>query len=311
MTDPDAPAGQRRASSTHVISITPFDEDGRVDEPALRAHLRRMAAAGVGVYLGGGGSGEGFTLSPEEARFVLEIGADEIGGQVPVRSMGIEPRTATQMIEYVEMSRQAGVDAAQIYSLEPGHGHRPSPAEVEAYLTEVVDSTTFPCVISTHQSVGYRIDVALLADLVARHDHVIGVNCSHQDVGYLAALVDALDGRADVHVGGPLQALTALALGAQGFLSSEANLAPVLCSTVIAAHRAGDLEEAFGAFGVLARLSGRLYGNGGIRATKAVLNRLGLPGGIVRAPQLLADDATVDRLVAWITEQGLPATEGW
>ena len=48
--------------SVFVISITPFDAEGRLDEPGLRAHLDRMADAGVGVYLGGGGSGEGFTL---------------------------------------------------------------------------------------------------------------------------------------------------------------------------------------------------------------------------------------------------------
>ena len=38
--------------STFVISITPFDAAGRIDEPGMRAHLRRMVAAGIGVYIG-------------------------------------------------------------------------------------------------------------------------------------------------------------------------------------------------------------------------------------------------------------------
>ena len=54
----------------------------------IRRHLRRMAAAGVGVYLGGGGSGEGYVLAPEEARRLLAIGVEELKGKVPVRVDG-------------------------------------------------------------------------------------------------------------------------------------------------------------------------------------------------------------------------------
>ena len=59
------------------------------------------------------------------------------------------------------------------------------------------------------------------------------------------------------------------------------------------------------------RLSGLLYGRGGIRATKAVLDRLGLPGGTVRPPQLTVDDAVVDEIVAHLEAAGIPALEGW
>jgi len=65
------------------------------------------------------------------------------------------------------------------------------------------------------------------------------------------------------------------------------------------------------AFGRVARLSMALYGAGGIRATKAVLQRLGLPGGFVRKPQLPVADATVDDLVRVIGELQLAAVEGW
>ena len=298
-------------SSVFVISITPFDDEGRLDDAALRAHLDRMADAGVGVYLGGGGSGEGFTLTPDEARRVLEIGVDQVAGRVPVRAMGIEPRTADQMIAYLDVAAAAGVDAAQIYSLDPGHGHRPTPEEVERYLRAVLDATDLPCVVSSHQSVGYKVRPALLAELADEHEHLVGVNCSHGDVGALVALCDTVGGRLSIHVGGPMQGLTALSLGAQGSLSSESNLAPRLCASVIDAHRRGDLAGALDAFGQVVRLSGLLYGHGGIRATKAVLDRLGLPGGTVRLPQLTVSDEVVDAVVAHLEAAGIPAIEGW
>ncbi len=52
-----------------------------------------------------------------------------------------------------------------------------------------------------------------------------------------------------------------------------------------------------------------LYGAGGIRATKAVLNRLGLPGGYPRKPQLPVTDATVDDLMRVIEDLGIAELE--
>lgn len=300
-----------RPPSAHVVSITPFAEDQSLDEPALRAHLRRLADAGIGVYVGGGGSGEGYTLSDAERRRVVEVAVDELKGRVPVRSMGVEPRTAAEMIDHLAMVAAAGVDAAQIYSLDVGHGHRPTEAAVDGYFHEVLEAAEVPTVLSTHQSVGYRIPVELLARLVDRYDHVVGVNCSHQDLGYLAALVDAVGERVEVHVGGPHQALTAFALGADGFLCSEGNLAPRLAQSVVEHRRAGDVDGLLAAFGRLVRLATLLYGNGGILATKAVLGRFGRPGGVPRKPHLPVDRELAASLAAEVEKLAIPDTEGW
>jgi 4-hydroxy-tetrahydrodipicolinate synthase len=284
-------------ASAFVISITPFGTDGSFDEDGIRSHLRRMANAGIGVYLGGGGSGEGYALSDQEARRLLEIGVDEVRGQVPVRSMGKEPRTAREMVEFVAMAKDAGVDATQIYSLDQGHGHRPTRDEIQTYFEDVLSAIDLPAIISTHQSVGYQVPVEMLADFVEYYD-VIGINCSHQDMSYLARIVDAVGAKASVHVGGPHHALTAWSLGATGYLSSEANFAPELCMSVVEAYRTGDAGALATSFGKLLRISAAFYGAGGIRATKAALTRLGLAGGSPRKPQLPVSDQTVDELIA-------------
>jgi 4-hydroxy-tetrahydrodipicolinate synthase len=300
-----------RPTSAFVISITPFDEQGRLDEDALGAHLRRMAAAGIGVYVGGGGSGEGFTLNDTEARRVLEIGVEELQGRVAVRSMGVEPRMAEQMVDFAEMAAAVGVDATQIYSLDQGHGHRPTLEEIETYFTDILSQVSLPVALSTHQSVGYVIPVDMIEHLVSRYDRIIGVNCSHGDLSYLTAIIDAVGERVDIHVGGPVQTLTALSLGAQGFLSSEANLAPRLCMSVLQRCAAGDGAGMMEAFGKLVRLSQVLYAAGGIRATKAVLNDLGLPGGYPRKPQLPISKETLVRVRSVVDDLGLADIEEW
>ncbi len=292
-------------ASTFVISITPFTATGGFDEAGIRRHLRRMAAAGVGVYLGGGGSGEGYVLTSEEARRLLEIGVEELEGKVPVRAMGCEPRTAAEMVEYVAVAKQAGVEATQIYSLDPGHGHRPNRQEMQAYFEEILSSIELPAILSTHQSVGYKVPVEMLVSFAERYEHLIGINCTHQDTMYLAEIVDALGDRLDVHVGGPQQALVAWSLGATGFLSSEANFSPELCMDVVRAYREGDATALTASFGKLLRLFAAMYGAGGIRATKGVLDRLGFAGGIPRKPQLPISSDVIDRLVAFTRELGV------
>jgi 4-hydroxy-tetrahydrodipicolinate synthase len=292
-------------ASTFVISITPFTTDGSFDVSGIRRHLRRMADAGVGVYLGGGGSGEGYVLSASEAQRLLEIGVEELKGRVPVRSMGTEPRSAAEMIDYVRVAGACGVDASQIYSLDAGHGHRPTRPEIQAYFDDILSAIDVPSVVSTHQSVGYSVPVEMLAGFVDTYPHVIGINVTNQDLGYVADVIDAVGHRVDVHVGGPAQALTAWSLGATGFLSSEANLAPELCMAVVEAYRKSDAEALSTNFGKLLRLYRALYSAGGIRATKCVLDRLGLAGGIPRKPQLPIAAAKVDELLGLIEELGI------
>lgn len=300
-----------QTSSTFVISITPFTEHGTLDEDAFRLHLRRMAAGGVGVYVGGGGSGEGYTLDEAETERVVQIAVEELQGKVPVRAMGVEPRLAGDMIRYIHLADSLGVEACQVYSLDQGHGHRPNEQEVEAYFTDILSAVSSPCVISTHQSVGYQVRAPLLQRLVERFDHVIGINCSHQDHGYLARIIDAVGDRVTVHVGGPAQGLLNLSLGGQGFLTSEANLAPALCASVTSAYDAGDMATMFSSFAKVVRLSDMLYRNGGIRVTKAVLNSLGLPGGYPRRPQLPVSDQVLASVRSAVDQLDLAGIEGW
>jgi 4-hydroxy-tetrahydrodipicolinate synthase len=294
-----------------AISITPFLEDGSIDEPAVRQHLQRLGRAGIGVYVGGGGSGEGYTLSFDETERLLHIAVEELKGVTSVRAMGVEPRTARQMIDFLHMAARTGVDAAQIYSLDVGHGHVPTPKELDVYFDEVLSNCAMPLVMSTHQSVGYVIPAPVIVALYERYPQLIGLNISHQDPNYLRTLIDALDSRVDICVGGPHLAPLAMALGGQGYLSSEGNLAPKLCMAVIAAAKAGDNALYLELWGKLMRLFMALYGNGGIRVTKAVLNEVGLAGGYPRKPRLPVEPDALARAMAVVEETGIAAIEGW
>jgi 4-hydroxy-tetrahydrodipicolinate synthase len=289
---------RRGSPSAYVISITPFEPDGEVDWGATRAHWQRLKDAGIGVYVGGGGSGEGHALLDAEVDTLLEMAAAELVGAVPTRAMGVEPRTAKQMIEFGRRVKGYGLDAMQVYSLDMGHLGIPRPAEQERYFTEVLEQVDMPAVISTHFSVGYMVPVDLLCKLCDAYPSVIGINCSiGQDFTYLVRLLDEVPPHVEVHVGGPMHTMSALAMGGTGFLSSEGNLVPQLAQSIVDHYAAGECVEAADAYAkllqVFTMLSSRV-------AVKAILQVLGLPGGEPRLPRMLL--ATEDDTAAAIAK---------
>lgn len=291
---------RRGSPSTYVISITPFDESGDVDWAATRAHFARLRTAGVGVYVGGGGSGEGHALLPDEVERLLALAADQLHGTVPTRAMGVEPRTAREMIDFGRRVDAAGLDTMQVYSLDMGHLGIPRPPELERYFSAVLDAVELRCVLSTHFSVGYLVPVDLLVALCERYPQVVGVNCSisGSDFPYLVRLLDELPERIEVHVGGPMHTLSALAMGGTGFLSSEGNLVPQLVQSLVTSYAAGDHAASVLAYTQVMRVSALLTSR---VAVKSILRALDLPGGYPRPPRMFVGDeldprATVDAL---------------
>jgi 4-hydroxy-tetrahydrodipicolinate synthase len=298
------------APSTLVISLTPFDEHDRLDVDALRGHLRRLRDAGIGVYVGGGGSGEGYTLTPAETFTVLRTAAEELNGHVPARAMGVEPRSAKEMLELAAVVADAGLDSMQVYSLDTGHGRMPRPDELETYFCDILDHLPVKAVLSTHQSVGYWLQIDALRRLVDRYDNIIGINVTNPDISYLIRVIDAVGDRIEIHVGGAMQGLTALALGANGFLTSEGNLAPKLTQSVVDRWVAGDLTGAADAFARVLRLFAAMSGVGGVSGTKAALNQLGLPGGYPRKPRLAVPPEWDARIHDILVEHDIRGVEG-
>src|SRR5947207_15209151 len=64
--------------------VTPFRRDGSLDEPALRALIKRQIEAGVDFLVPCGTTGESPTLTHEEHLRVVKITVELAKGKVPV-----------------------------------------------------------------------------------------------------------------------------------------------------------------------------------------------------------------------------------
>ena len=272
--------------STFCCSVTPFDEKGRMDLEAAEAHFARVADAGVNLYVGGSSPGEGYSFSEQEMKDLLKVAVKAAGGKVSVRAMGVEPRHAEQMKAFLKLAADTGVDACQIYSLDVGHGWKPGPAELETYFRAALDACPLPAIISSHAFMGYNAPIAMLEKLAGEYDNLIGVNLTTPDYLHLTEAIARLLPRLAIHVGGPMNTLTALALGANGFLSSESAIVPKLCQSVIAHWAAGRLQDAFTAYGDVMAIMVALNTIPGasVRRLKGAQRLLGRPGSYLRGP---------------------------
>ncbi|HEV8297346.1 MAG TPA: dihydrodipicolinate synthase family protein [Acidimicrobiales bacterium] len=267
-----------------ICTITCFDEDGELDLGAMRDHLERIGRTGLGAYIGTASPGEGHSLSLDETAAFYKLAAETLKGRAPVRGMGVEPRHANELMNRVRIAADAGLDAMQIYSVDMGHGNLPTQAELERYYRVPLEADLLPMVISAHQFSGYLPSLDVVDRLVSDYPHLIGFNVT-SDLAYLGRIIDVVDDRVDIHVGGPMQALSVLAMGGQGFLCTEGNFAPKLVASVISAHLAGDLAARDAAYaGVMRFFALNRWPGGSVRFTKAVMKLLGLEGHHLRPP---------------------------
>ena len=288
-----ASASVKASLSTFCCIVTPFDDKGRLDEEAAAAHFSRVADAGVALYVGGSSPGEGYSFSEAEMTRLLKIAVASAGGRVPVRAMGVEPRHAEQMKAFLRLAADTGVDACQIYSLDVGHGWKPGPRELEAYFRASLDACPLPAIVSSHAFMGYNIPIETLERLANDYDNLIGVNLTTPDLFHLTEAIARLRPRLEIHVGGPMNTLTALALGANGFLSSEAVLVPRLCRSIISHWEADELEQAFTAYGSVMALMVALASVPGasVRRLKGAMRLLGYGGSYLRGPYAPIEDS--------------------
>ncbi|HUP71868.1 MAG TPA: dihydrodipicolinate synthase family protein [Acidimicrobiales bacterium] len=278
--------------------VTPMDGQGRLDEAGIRAHLRRQIEAGVGVYLGSGGSGEGHALTIDELGRLYRIGVDECKGKVPVYCNPPEARSANEMLDKSRQAIDAGADLVQFYQLDAGHGRMPVLAEQELYFRDLLEAIDHPVGISIHLAAGYLAPCALVTKLCLEYPQIRLVNIPFgPTMNYLVQLRDGVPDTIKIYVG-MHNILSGLAMGAWGAQVTETNQIPHLCQAMIDEFVAGDIARAAETYAHVLRVTDVIDSGRRVSADgpKAALKALGFDVGLPRHPRVPVDDATVEQM---------------
>jgi 4-hydroxy-tetrahydrodipicolinate synthase len=291
--------------------VTPMDQDGNLDEEGIRAHCRRMIDAGVGVYLGSGGSGEGHSMDVDELGRLYEIGVSECKGKVPVYCNPPESRSAAEMQRKTDAAIAAGADLVQFYQLDAGHGRQPVLAEQERYFRDLLEGTDHPVGLSIHLAVGYLAPSSLVTRLCADYPQIKVVNIPFgPTMNYLVQLRDTIRDDIKIYVG-MHNVLCGLMMGAWGAQVTEPNQIPHLCQSIIDHYVAGDLDQAAEAYAHVLRVTDVIQLGRSVSADgpKAALKAMGYDVGPPRPPRVPVDDATIERMAKAFEQLGTARLE--
>jgi dihydrodipicolinate synthase/N-acetylneuraminate lyase len=220
--------------------VTPTDDDGQLDEYALRELVDRLIAAGVAGLVPCGSTGEFAALSIAERRRITEVVAEAADRRVHV----IPHTGAMRTADTLELSLHAQSVGASAVMVIPPYYEPPPFADVVALFVRISESVDLPIVYyNIPDASGLTVTAAQIGVLsdVAR---VRFVKNSSGDADLLQELIHTVPG-IDVWNGWDTLTLFALLGGTKAVIWGVANVVPELCVELFnAAHYERDLSKA-------------------------------------------------------------------
>ena len=269
--------------------VTPFQDDGTVDHPALAALTARLRGQGVSGFVACGSTGEAAALDKDEQRAVLETVLEAAQG-LPV-AMGLSGSHLGHVL--------AGVQELARYPLAgllvpAPHYIRPSQQGVLHWFTAIADASHAPLIV---YDIPYRTGATLSTETLlalAAHPRVQAIKDCGGDAAKMQALI--ADGRLAVLAGEDAQMFATLALGGTGAIAASAHWQTPRFVELMALLRAGDLPGARYAWQALQPWVAACFAEPNPGPLKALLARDGEMRNRLRAPMMAASPAMEARL---------------
>jgi 4-hydroxy-tetrahydrodipicolinate synthase len=256
--------------------ITPFGEDGSVDEDTFVSLLHYLAEHGSDGFVVCGTTGEAATLGDDEHLRVIELAVQERPKGVTIIA-GTGSNDTAHAVHMTERATEIGVDAT--LSVTPYY-NRPNRRGIRAHYEAVAQATDKPIVLYNIPS---RTATNMPPDLLSELAQIANVTGVKQANGDELAPIDGLE----VYAGDDANFARTLDFGGAGGI-------------LVASHVVGDemrrmVDEPGSRAEIDASLRDvfeTLFMTSSPTCTKAALTMLGLiPGEYLRLPMVPADDA--------------------
>jgi len=267
-----------------VAIVTPMQDGGALDLPALHRLIDRHVANGTSGIVVVGTTGESPTVSVEEHCLLIKTAVEHAAGRIPVIA-GTGANATAEAIELTAYARKVGATAG--LSVVPYY-NKPTQEGLYRHFRTIAEKVDLPLLL-------YNVPGRTVADLasdtvlrLAQVPGIIGIKDATADLGRGSELIRALAAadKADfaVYSGDDFTSLPLLFMGAHGVISVTANVAPKLMAEMCAAALAGDCARARAVNNRLLALHQKLFVEANPIPVKWALAELGLIHGELRLP---------------------------
>ncbi|HHU08270.1 MAG TPA: dihydrodipicolinate synthase family protein [Clostridiaceae bacterium] len=214
--------------------ITPVDEKENVDEQGFRGLLDYCVDNGLHGIFVAGTNGETMALTQAERNRAIKIALDQVNGRVPVIA-GVMDSSTRRVIENIKALEDMGGTCAAVTSIF--YARHTSQDETVRHFEKILKETNVDLIIYNIQPfTGLNLSAATVQKIAALDDRVVGYKDSSGSFGeFVQVLSRYKDTPFSVMQGITPQALSAVLLGADGFVPA---LAPCFPEMFVSAYEA-------------------------------------------------------------------------
>jgi 4-hydroxy-tetrahydrodipicolinate synthase len=284
--------------------ITPFAQDGSLDEAALRAHVAWQVESGISLLIPCGTTGEASTLSAEETVRVIEITIEAAAGRVPVFAGCTHNATAVAVANAKRLATIPGLTG--ILTANPYY-NRPAQEGQFQHFRAIAESVPLPVML---YNIPGRTAANLLPETVLRLAELPNIIAIKESSGVMGQITELLAHAPDgfkVFAGDDALALPTIALGGVGLISVASNAIPGPMSQLIAAALANDWPKARALNARYFALMQAHFIEPSPAPIKASLALLGRGSEDLRLPMVPVTEATRNKLRSLLTDLSLIA----
>jgi 4-hydroxy-tetrahydrodipicolinate synthase len=203
--------------------VTPFAQDGAIDENALRNLVAWQVESGIDFLVPCGTTGETPTLTHDEWLRVIEVTIEVAAGRVPVVAGATSNSTSDAIDKAKEIAARPGVDA--ILSASPYY-NKPTQEGQYRHFRAIAEAVDKPIIL---YNVPGRTSANLEPPTVARLSeiaNIAGIKEASGNMTQIAELINLVPEGFTVLSGDDAVTLPVIALGGQGVVSVASNEIP-------------------------------------------------------------------------------------
>ncbi len=288
--------------------VTPFRQDGSVDETALRNLVAWQVESGIDFLVPCGTTGETPTLSHDEWLQVIGITIEVVAGRCPIVAGATSNSTQDAVNKAKELAGLPGVDG--ILTASPYY-NKPTQEGQYRHFRAIADAVDKPIILyNVPGRTGANIEPGTLARL-AEVPNIAGVKEASGNINQMAEVCNLVPEHFAVLSGDDAVTLPLIALGGVGVISVASNEIPREMAEMNRAALSNDWETARRIHRKYLPLMLANFIESNPLPVKAVLAMMGKIEEVYRLPMLPMRRDTRSRLQKIAADAGLiskPAT---
>lgn len=289
----------------YVAIVTPFSENGTINEEALRKHVNYLIQKGVAGIVPCGTTGESATLSWDEHNAVVDMVIDQAAGKVKIIA-GAGSNNTAESIAAAKHAQKSGADA--ILSITPYY-NKPTQEGLFQHYKSIASNVEIPIVV---YNVPGRTGINIVPETLERlceFPSIIAVKEASGNLAQISEIHRRCADRLAILSGDDSLTLPILSVGGVGVISVVSNIVPEKMCDMIKAFFAGNLSLALKMHEDLLPINSAMFIETNPIPVKTAMNILGFTGGNFRLPLVSMSEHNKKELINVLRKYNLTSGE--